>query len=130
MTASMTVPLRAPITVPTAQITAPVPRQGYLLLRRAGGLFGVASADVLGLSRREGTYRVEVAERGLFADEVVGVVESLDVRPLGLLVRRYWPESSEGRAIGWAIHGGKPVVVVDARRPPRALTEGERSDGE
>jgi hypothetical protein len=107
-----------------------VPRQGYLLLRREGGLFGVASADVLGLSRRGGTYRVEVAERGLFADEVVGVVENLDVRPLGLLVRRYWPESSGGGAVGWAIHGGKPVVVVDARRPPRALTEGERSDGE
>jgi hypothetical protein len=108
--------------------------RGYLLLRREGGLFGVASADVLGLSRRGGTYRVEVAERGLLADEVVGVVENLDVRPLGLLVRRYWPEASDGGAgggaIGWAVHGGKPVVVVDSRRPPRALSAGGSEDAE
>jgi hypothetical protein len=103
---------------------------GYLLLRRDGGLFGVASADVLGLSRRGADYRVEMGERGLFADEVVGVIEKLDVRPLGRLVRRYWPES----AGGWAIHAGAPVVVIDPLRPPLALAqksvEGEIPDGE
>jgi len=105
-----------------------VSRQGYLLLRRLGGLFGVASADVLTLSRRGASYRVEIAESasGLFADEVVGVVADLDVRPLAPLVRRFWPEP----AGGWAIHAGAPVVVVDPRRPPRALKEGDLPDGE
>ena len=99
-------------------------RPGYLLLRRSGGLFGVASAAVLGLSRQGAAYRVEVAGHGLFADEVVGVVEDLDVRPLAPLVRRYWPEA----AGGWAVHAGSPVVVVDPCRPPRALAEG-RAEG-
>jgi hypothetical protein len=101
-------------------------RPGYLLLRRSGALFGVASAAVLGLSRQGAAYRVEVAEHGLLADEVVGVVEDLDVRPLAPLVSRYWPEASGG----WAVHAGAPVVVVDPCRPPRALAEGEAVDGE
>lgn len=109
---------------------------GYLLLRRDGGLFGVASADVRGLSRRGSDYRVEIADgsgaggAGLLADEVVGVIEKLDVRPLGRLVSRYWPEA----AGGWAVHSGAPVVVVDPLRPPLALAprtvEGEILDGE
>jgi hypothetical protein len=108
---------------------------GYLLLRRDGGLFGVASAAVLGLSRRGADYRVEIADGsgagggGLLADEVLGV-EKLDVRPLGRLVRRYWPEA----AGGWAIHAGAPVVVVDPLRPPLVCSakqlEGEIPDGE
>jgi len=103
--------------------------QGYLLLRRAGGLFGVASAAVTGLSRQGDSYRVEVARlevAPLLADEVVGVVPSLEVRPLSAAVRRYWPEP----AGGWAVHRGEPVVVVDPDRPPRALAEGESADGE
>jgi hypothetical protein len=66
---------------------------------------------------------------GLLADEVVGMIEKLDVRPLGPLVRRYWPEA----AGGWAIHAGTPVVVVDPLRPPRVLREElaeERVEGE
>jgi hypothetical protein len=111
-----------------------VSRPGYLLLRRSGGLFGVASATVLGLSRRGVAYRVEVAEHDLLADEVVGVVENLDVRPLAALVRRYWPEATGGWAVGWAVYAGAPVVVVDPGRPPRALAEGaeaaEAAEGE
>jgi hypothetical protein len=104
---------------------------GYLLFRRDGGLFGVASAAVRGLSRRGLDYRVEIADAGnsLLADEVLGV-ETLDVRPLGRLVSRYWPET----AGGWAIHAGAPVVVVDPLRPPLVfaakLAEGEIQDGE
>jgi hypothetical protein len=112
--------------------------EGYLLLRRLGGLFGVASAKVLALSRRGAFYRVEIAPIAhvadtpagaggvLLADEVVGVVADLDVRPLAPLVRRFWPEP----AAGWAIHAGDPVVVVDPCRPPRALAEGDVPDGE
>jgi len=109
-----------------------VSREGYLLLRRAGGLFGVASAAVLTLTRRGASYRVEIAgapaggSGGLFADEVVGVVADLDVQPLASLVRRFWPEA----AGGWAIHAGIPVVVVDPRRPPRALEQGDPLDGD
>jgi hypothetical protein len=107
---------------------------GYLLLRRDGGLFGVASADVRGLTRRGLDYWVDIADivgsgKGLLADEVLGV-ETLDVRPLGRLVSRYWPET----AGGWAIHAGAPVVVVDPLRPPLVfaakLAEGEIPDGE
>jgi hypothetical protein len=101
---------------------------GYLLLRRAGGLFGVASRAVRGLTRSGGAFRIEV-EAGvpdLLADEVVGVVEALDIRPVAPLVRRFWPEPADG----WAVHGGSPVVVVDPRRPPRALAEGDRSHGQ
>ena len=101
-------------------------RTGYLLLRRSGALFGVASAAVLGLSRQGDAYRVEVAPIPLLADEVVGVVPSLEVRPLAASVRRYWGEP----ASGWAVHQGDPVVVVDPDRPPRALAEREILDGE
>jgi hypothetical protein len=101
-------------------------RPGYLLLRRSGGLFGVASAAVLSLSRRGDCYRIEIAACGLFADEVVGVVDDLDVRPLSPLVRRYWPEP----AGGWALHAGAPLVVVDPYRPPQTLRQGGPPDGE
>jgi hypothetical protein len=101
-------------------------RSGYLLLRRSGGLFGVASADVLSLSRQGASYRVEIAACGLLADEVVGVVEDLDVRPLTPLARHYWPEAADG----WAIHAGSPLVVVDPRRPPQTLQEGDPPDGQ
>jgi len=99
---------------------------GYLLLRRGGGLFGVASADVLGLSRPNGCFRVETRTGGLTADEVVGVAAELDVSPVAPLVRRFWPEAADG----WAIHAGAPVVVVDPRRPPTALAGGGSRDGE
>ncbi|HTQ78360.1 MAG TPA: hypothetical protein VMM92_00075 [Thermoanaerobaculia bacterium] len=101
-------------------------RQGYLLLRRAGGLFGVASAEVRGLERRGAIYRIEVDDRHLLADEVVGVIDQLEVRPLAPLAHRFWPEP----AYGWAVHAGAPVVVVDPHRPPVALEEGELADGE
>jgi hypothetical protein len=101
-------------------------RQGYLLLRRAGGLFGVANADVVGLSRRGGIYRIEVRQGGLLADEVVGVVEDLDVHPMAPIVGLYWAEPVSG----WAVHAGSPVVVVDSGRLPHALEEGESLYGE
>jgi hypothetical protein len=120
-----------------------VSHQGYLLLRRAGALFGVASAAVRTLERQGAVYRVTIGQEaigqvgiggntgaeGLLADEVLGVVEDLEVRPLSALVRRYWAEA----AGGWAVHAGAPVVVVDLGRPPRALVErtaGEVARGE
>jgi hypothetical protein len=90
--------------------------RGFLLMRRAGGLWGIANEAVDGL-RRDGTeYRIAVGAETLAADEIVGVVETLNVRPAAAL-RRFWPEA----AAGMAVHGGLPVLVVDPRRLPAAL---------
>jgi hypothetical protein len=89
---------------------------GYLLLRGAGSLWGLASAAVRGLARRDGAYRVETAGGTLAVEEVLGVAP-LAVRPLPALLHRFWPEI----AAGWAVVAGEPVMVVDPQRPPRAL---------
>lgn len=92
-------------------------QRGYLLLRRNGGLWGIANGAVLGLARRDGSFEVTVAGCALVADEILGVVEELAVQPTAPAVRRFWPETSAGLAI----HGQVPLVVVDPDRPPRAL---------
>ena len=100
--------------------------RGYLLLRRAGGVWGVASADVEGLASRRGGYRISLGGRALAADEILGVVEDLRVIPPASVLRRFWPEAP----VGLAVHGRLPVVVVDARHPPAVLRldEGEGAD--
>jgi hypothetical protein len=94
-----------------------VSQGGYLLLRRAGALWGVANREVEGLARQGEGYRLQVAGQALAADEILGVVAALEVRPLAPVVARFWPEP----AGGWAVSGRLPVVLVDPRRPPRAL---------
>jgi hypothetical protein len=102
-----------------------------LLLRRGGGLWGVAQAAVREVARRGRGYRVRLAgEHELAADDVVGVVADVPVRPAGI-VSRYWGEP----AGGLAVHGATPLVVVDPERPPRFLRlpesdETETSDGD
>jgi hypothetical protein len=100
--------------------------RGYLLLRRAGGVWGIASAAVDGLAARGDGYRISVGGGALVADEILGVVEELRVRPAAPVVRRFWSEA----LAGLAVHGRLPVVVVDPRRPPAALLfeEGVRPD--
>jgi len=100
--------------------------RGFLLLRRAGGCWGIASAAVDGLVARGAGYRISVGEAALAADEILGVVEDLRVRPAAPVLRRFWPEVTAGLAV----HGRLPVVVVDPRHPPAALRfdEGERRD--
>jgi hypothetical protein len=68
--------------------------RGFLLLRRAGGVWGVASADVEGLASRRGGYRVSVASHTLAADEILGVVEDLRVRPPAPVLRRFCPPAA------------------------------------
>lgn len=99
------------------------PASGLLLLRRAGGVWGVASAAVVGLAARGGGYRISVGESALAADEILGVVDGLRVHPPAPVLRRFWPEALDGLAV----HGRMPVVVVDPRCPPAALrfNEGE-----
>ena len=100
--------------------------RGFLLLRRAGGVWGIASADVEGLASRRGGYRISLGGRALAADEILGVVEDLRVIPPAPVLRRFWPEAP----VGLAVYGRLPVVVVDARHPPAALRldEGEGAD--
>ncbi|MBW8875352.1 MAG: hypothetical protein JF614_10355 [Acidobacteria bacterium] len=105
--------------------------RGYLLLRRGGGLWGIANAAIDGLVRRGADYRITIGDSGgngsgvLAADEILGVVEDLRVWPLAPVVRRFWPQP----AAGLAVHGGEPVVVVDPGRPPAALQSGDGEDG-
>ncbi|HEX9942615.1 MAG TPA: hypothetical protein VGG03_11390 [Thermoanaerobaculia bacterium] len=100
--------------------------RGFLLLRRAGGVWGIASAAVDGLAARNGGYRIAVGDGALAADEILGVVEELSVHPLTAVLRRFWAEAPAGLAV----HGRLPVVVVDPRRPPAALRldEGDGRD--
>jgi hypothetical protein len=105
--------------------------RGFLLLRRAGGVWGIASAAVEGLASRGEGYRISVGEKTLAADEILGVVEELRVRAAAPVLRRFWAEAPAGLAV----HQRLPVVVVDPLRPPAALRlaveagEGEK-DGE
>jgi hypothetical protein len=94
---------------------------GFLLLRRGGSLWGIANAAVAGLERREGgAYRIAAGGAGgeveVVADEILGVVPELRVWP-SPVTRRFWPEPFRGLAI----HGERPVVVVDPGRPPAVL---------
>jgi hypothetical protein len=91
--------------------------RGFLLLRRAGGLWGISNADVDGLAARGAGYRISACGTVLGADEIVGVVESLSVRPPAPVLRRFWAEAPAGLAV----YGLLPVVVVDPRHPPAAL---------
>ena len=99
--------------------------RGYLLLRRAGGVWGIANEAVDGLAREGAGYRIAVGAETLAADEIVGVVETLRVVPAAALAR-FWPEA----AAGMAVHGGVPVVVVDPRRLPAVLRREEEGEGE
>jgi len=122
-------------------------RSGYLLLRRGGGIWGIANDQVTSLGREErggddhharsaaAAYRVGTDAAPLAADEILGVAADLAVFPPARAVARWWPEGSNGCAV-W---GGLPVVMVDARRPPLALrmvgepvaeTGGEPNDGD
>jgi hypothetical protein len=98
--------------------------RGYLLLRRAGGVWGIANSAVDGLSRRGAGYRIAIGDGALAADEVLGVVADLRVRPAAPVIRRFWPEA----LAGVAVHGDLPVVVVDPGHPPAALRFVEELD--
>ena len=103
--------------------------RGWLLLRGGGALWGVDNAAVERLARGNdgrGGFRISLGGRTLHADEVLGVVPDLTVRPVARVLRRFWSEP----AGGVAVHAEEPLVIVDPRVPPRALVEGEAEDGE
>jgi len=90
---------------------------GFLLMRRAGGVWGIANGSVEGLARDGAGYRIAAGGEALAADEILGVVEDLRVWPAAPALRRFWPEEPAGVAV----HAGVPVVVVDPRRLPAVL---------
>ena len=108
--------------------------RGWLLLRGGGALWGVENGAVESLTRDlrgSGGFRISLGGRMLHADEVLGVVPDLTVRPVAGVLRRFWPEP----AGGVAVHAEEPLVIVDPRVPPqalveRALVEGEAEDGQ
>lgn len=112
--------------------------RGYLLLRRAGVLWGIDNAAVEGLARHGGTFRIALgaqngtagavsAPSAILADEVLCVVDGLRVQPVAAVLRRFWPGTAFGLT-GVAVHGEQPLVVVDPQCPPQLLME--KSDGE
>jgi hypothetical protein len=127
------------MTPPDAAGARPLPelpagRRGYLLLRRRGGVWGIANARVTSLARHDreargkgagAAYRVGTEAEPLAADEILGVAAELEVRAPALAVARWWPEGSDGCAV-W---GGLPVALVDPRHPPHALRLAEGSEG-
>jgi hypothetical protein len=94
-----------------------VTERGYLLVRRDGVLWAVENAAVESLARRGRTFRLSLGGQALGVDEIVGVVPELAVWPTAAALRWFWPEP----AGGMAVHGEAPLVIVDSRRPPRAL---------
>lgn len=89
----------------------------YLLLRRGGSVWALASAAVRTVRGSRGDVRVALRAGDVRADEVIGFARDLAVRRPGALVLRLWPE----RCVGLAVHAGVPVVVIDPEAPPPAL---------
>lgn len=102
----------------------------YLLLRRHGGVWGVANEAVLGIGRQDREYHVQIlGESGaaqLLADEVLGVVDDLKVWPPATVLRRFWQRSTRGMAV----HAGVTILVVDPDRPPPTLLLEEETEAE
>jgi hypothetical protein len=100
--------------------------QGFLLMRRAGGVWGIANEAVSGLAREGRGYRLTVGGEVLAADEILGVVTGLRVHPAAPALGLFWPEA----AMGMAVHGGLPLVVLDPLRLPAALRLGPEVEAE
>jgi hypothetical protein len=89
----------------------------YLLLRRAGALWGVANGGVTAIRRSPAGVLIETRDGVVVADEVLAVAEGLEVHRPGALLRRFARASVDGLAV----HRGLCVTIVDPGRPPDAL---------
>jgi hypothetical protein len=90
---------------------------GFLLLRRDGATWALPHPAVRGLARCGGGFEVRLDGGTLAADELLGVAAELLCHPAGAVLRRFWPEAAHGLAV----HGGRPLVLIDPAAPPRAL---------
>ncbi len=92
----------------------------WLVLRRGGCLWGVASSEVRAVSTDSTACRVELAsERHVFAEAVLGVERGLDVKPVGAVLRSFVPAGCSGLAS--CAQG--PLLVIDAKAPPAVLLD-------
>lgn len=105
----------------TAAVVPLLEPGGYVVLEHAGRLWGVAGREVRRLRRGDDGMRLEVAGGALAAERVLAVVPDLTVRPAPAVIGRWWPE----RAAGLAVYDERPVLVIDAERPPRLLLAGD-----
>ena len=94
---------------------------GWVVLEQDGRLWGVAGPAVERLDRRGAGMRLRVPGGVLAADRVLAVVPGLRVVPPPAALRRFWSEA----ATGLAVWDGRPLLVIDAERPPRALLAAE-----
>jgi hypothetical protein len=94
-----------------------VSEREYLLLLHGGSVWALPRASVRTLQRDGRNVRVTSLGGELHVGEALGIARGLAVRRPGALLERLWPE----RCVGLAVHGGKPVVVIDPEVPPAAL---------
>jgi hypothetical protein len=110
------------VSVPAAPV--PAGSKGWLLVRHGGALFGVDNEAVESLARGRGGFLLGLGDGELAVDEIIGVVAELAVHPVTAALRRFWPEAADGLAV----HAAVPLVVVDPRRPPRAMRKAIQGD--
>jgi hypothetical protein len=91
----------------------------FLLWRRSGATWAVEDYHVARVAAAGRGYRLSLrgGEEALVADHIVGVVSSLALRPPSASLARFWDEP----VLALSVHGGDPVVVIDADRPPAAV---------
>lgn len=99
-------------------------RGGWVVLEHGGRLWGVAGPAVERLERRAADLRLTVTGGVLAVDRVLAVVPELAVVPPPAALSRYWGEA----AAGLAVYAGRPLLVIDAERPPRALLAAAAED--
>jgi hypothetical protein len=94
--------------------------QVFVVLSSGGGRWGLARDAVREVVQQANGFAVATKAGLVRADAVLDVAASLNVRPPGAVVARFWP----GTCLGVAIHDGAPVVVVSpAALPPALQTE-------
>lgn len=97
----------------------------WLLLDGAGSLWAVGHEAVIAVERRPRGFRVRLGGGDLLVDRVLGVVENLATTAAGPVLKRFWHEP----AAGLAVHGARPLVVLDPDHPPTILEAREEVDG-
>jgi hypothetical protein len=88
-----------------------------VLMRRGGTAWALPHADVQGFVPRAGGIAIAFSGATVLADQVQGVARQVRLRPVGIILRRYWKRS----CLGTALVDGMPVIVIDPGAPPEEL---------
>ena len=92
----------------------------WTIVRRHGVDWALPSASELKVEAHADQLHVTLERFRLVVDDVVAVNAKLRPRTTGLL-GRLWSLD----AVALAVHGGRPVVVVDVQSPPQVLLAGQ-----